>query len=62
MKTDYTSGMDEVKHQRELSIRRQISDHHLKDDALSDGDVVHPPVSAREVESKEVMPYRCNIV
>jgi len=56
MKTDYTSAMDEVKHQRELALRQQISEQHLKDESTIPraSAAVQISTSAKDKELNEV--------
>ena len=50
MKTDYTTAMDVLKHQRELALRQQISEQHLKDESIvpQPSASIQVPVSAKQ--------------
>ena len=63
MKTDYTSGMDDVKHQRELALRQQISEQHLKEKSTvpQASAAIQQLASVEDTANAEVVEYNCSV-
>ena len=59
MKTDYSSAMEEVKHQREMIVRQQITQQQLKEGSVTPI-TPRPIIETREGNKNEVRNKHCH--